>query len=78
MRARRRLRISFSGTKDLPAAGAAWDVFGFEVMRLASEGGWYVPMGLMSRAPVAFLLIAFLIWGIRSWKRDQIEGRAEG
>ena len=48
-------------------------VFGFEVMRLQSEGGWYVPMGLMSRAPVAFLLIAFLIFALRSWKRDQVE-----
>jgi Na+-transporting NADH:ubiquinone oxidoreductase subunit D len=53
-------------------------LFGFELMPLASDGGWYVPMGLMSRAPIAFLLIAFLIWGIRSWKRDQIEDRLEG
>jgi len=53
-------------------------IFGLEVLRLESDGGWYVPMGLMGRAPVAFLLIAFLIWGIRSWKRDQVEDRAEG
>lgn len=53
------------------------ELFGIAVLPLAGEGGWYVPMGLMSRAPVAFLLIAFLIWGVRAWKRDPLEGRAE-
>ncbi len=46
---------------------------GFEVLRLQSEGGWYVPNGLMVLAPSAFIIIGLLIWALRSWKPDQAE-----
>lgn len=49
-------------------------LFGYEVLRLHTEGGWYVPNGFMARAPAAFLLIALLIWALRSWKPEQKEG----
>ncbi|HEM47595.1 MAG TPA: NADH:ubiquinone reductase (Na(+)-transporting) subunit D [Alphaproteobacteria bacterium] len=49
-------------------------VFGYVVLPLATDGGWYVPMRLMGRAPVAFLLIAMLIWALKTWKREQVEG----
>ena len=49
-------------------------LFDFEVLKLQSEGGWYAPNGLMVLAPSAFIIIGLLIWALRSWKTDQIEG----
>jgi Na+-transporting NADH:ubiquinone oxidoreductase subunit D len=48
-------------------------VFGIQVLKLHSEGGWYVPNGLLNLPPSAFFIIGLLIWALRSWKREQIE-----
>ncbi len=48
-------------------------LFGHAVFRLVSDGGWYVPNGLMVLAPSAFVIIGLLIWLLRAWKPDQIE-----
>ncbi|HXV64795.1 MAG TPA: NADH:ubiquinone reductase (Na(+)-transporting) subunit D [Vicinamibacteria bacterium] len=48
-------------------------LFGYEILRLHAEGGWYVPNGFMTKAPAAFLLIAFLIWALRSFNPEQKE-----
>ncbi len=50
-------------------------LFGAEILALASEGGWYVPNGLMLLPPSAFFIIGAFIWVLRSFKRyeDQIE-----
>jgi len=48
-------------------------VFGVPVMATVSDGGWYVPNGLMLLSPGAFFIIGMLIWGLRTWKRDQME-----
>jgi Na+-transporting NADH:ubiquinone oxidoreductase subunit D len=48
-------------------------VFGYTVLKPVTEGGWYVPNGLMVLAPAAFFLIGCFIWAVRSWKTDQIE-----
>ncbi len=48
-------------------------IYGHPVLPLVSEGGWYVPNGLMVLSPGAFFLIAFLIWGLRTWKPEQVE-----
>ena len=48
-------------------------LFGFEVLQLVNNGGWYNPMGLMLLAPSAFFIIGLLIWALRSWKTDQVE-----
>lgn len=48
-------------------------LFGIPVLVLQSEGGWYMPNGLMLLAPSAFIVIGLLIWAIRSWKTDQVE-----
>ncbi|MEE9532491.1 MAG: NADH:ubiquinone reductase (Na(+)-transporting) subunit D [Syntrophobacteria bacterium] len=48
-------------------------LFGFEILKSVTQGGWYVNNGLMVLPPSAFFLIAFLIWGIRTWKPEQIE-----
>jgi Na+-transporting NADH:ubiquinone oxidoreductase subunit D len=43
------------------------------VLPLATEGGWYVPNGLMLLAPAAFFIIASFIWVVRTWKPQQQE-----
>lgn len=48
-------------------------LFGLEVIPVASEGGWYVPNGLMLLPPSAFFVIGLLIWLIRSLKQEQVE-----
>jgi len=48
-------------------------IYGHQVFGLASEGGWYVPNGLMLLSPAAFFIIGFLIWGLRTWKPEQVE-----
>ena len=48
-------------------------LFGVELFPLVTEGGWYTPNGLMVLAPGAFFLIGFFIWGLRTWKPDQVE-----
>jgi Na+-transporting NADH:ubiquinone oxidoreductase subunit D len=48
----------------------AGKVLGFTVLPLATEGGWYVPNGLMLLAPSALFLIGLLIWALRTWKPE--------
>jgi Na+-transporting NADH:ubiquinone oxidoreductase subunit D len=48
-------------------------LFGMRVLPLASEGGWYVPNGLMVLSPAAFFLIGTFIWVLRAWKPAQVE-----
>ena len=48
-------------------------LFGFEILPLATEGGWYIPNGLLLLPPSAFFLIGLFIWALRSWKKNQVE-----
>ncbi len=48
-------------------------LFGYQILPLVSEGGWYQPNGLMLLAPSAFFLIGFFIWILRTFKKDQVE-----
>jgi Na+-transporting NADH:ubiquinone oxidoreductase subunit D len=48
-------------------------LFGFEILPLDRNGGWYNPNGLMLLPPSAFFLIGMLIWAVRSFKPEQIE-----
>ncbi len=48
-------------------------LFGFEILPLVNNGGWYLPNGLMLLAPSAFFLIGLLIWALRVWKTEQVE-----
>ncbi len=51
----------------------AGSLFGVELFRPVTEGGWFYTNGLMLLAPSAFFIIGLLIWLIRSWKTDQVE-----
>ena len=48
-------------------------VFGYTVLPLVTEGGWYQPNGMMLLAPGAFFLIGIFIWVIRSIRPEQVE-----
>jgi len=48
-------------------------LFGVEILPKLTDGGWYVPNGLLLLPPSAFFIIGFLIWAIRAWKPKQVE-----
>ncbi|WP_035415471.1 NADH:ubiquinone reductase (Na(+)-transporting) subunit D [Ferrimonas kyonanensis] len=48
-------------------------LFGVEVLSKVTDGGWYVPNGLLLLPPSAFFLIGFIIWGIRTARPEQVE-----
>lgn len=48
-------------------------LFGFTILRTVSDGGWYVPNGLMVLAPSAFILIGCFIWAVRAFRPEQVE-----
>jgi len=48
-------------------------LMGFKVLPLVADGGWYQPNGMALLSPSAFFLIGFFIWGLRTWKKDQVE-----
>ena len=48
-------------------------LMGFEVLPLVTDGGWYVPNGLLLLPPSAFFLIGGFIWALRSVRKDQVE-----
>ena len=48
-------------------------LFGYVILPLVSDGGWYTPNGLMLLAPSAFFLIAGIIFVVRTVKPDQQE-----
>lgn len=51
----------------------AGKLLGIAILPIVSEGGWYLPNGLMLLPPSAFFIIGLLIWALRSWKTDQVE-----
>jgi Na+-transporting NADH:ubiquinone oxidoreductase subunit D len=64
------LLIVIATIRELLGAGK-W--FGVEVLPLVTDGGWYVPNGLLLLPPSAFFIIGFIIWALRSWKTNQVE-----
>ncbi|MDG2047996.1 MAG: NADH:ubiquinone reductase (Na(+)-transporting) subunit D [Halioglobus sp.] len=48
-------------------------LMGVEVLPLVTDGGWYVPNGLLLLPPSAFFLIGGFIWVLRSVRKDQVE-----
>jgi len=51
----------------------AGSLFGVQILPLARDGGWYEPNGMMLLPPSAFFIIGLMIWGIRTWKTNQVE-----
>lgn len=51
----------------------AGKLMGYEVLPLVTEGGWYIPNGMLLLPPSAFFLIGGFIWVLRSVRKDQVE-----
>ncbi len=65
--------IIVATTRELFGAGT---LLGYEILPLASDGGWYHANGLMLLPPSAFFIIGLLIWAVRTARPQQVE-RAE-
>ncbi len=53
----------------------AGSIFGVTILQKVTEGGWYVPNGLLLLPPSAFFIIGLIIWAFRTWKPAQVEER---
>jgi Na+-transporting NADH:ubiquinone oxidoreductase subunit D len=62
--------LSVAVVRELVGSGK---LYGIEILPLATEGGWYVPNGLLLLPPSAFFLIGLFIWALRSWDAKQVE-----
>ena len=62
--------IAVATLRELFGAGT---LLGYPVFELVSDGGWYEANGLMLLPPSAFFIIGLLIWGIRTWRTQQVE-----
>ena len=56
--------------RELLGAGKIW---GYQVLPVSTEGGWYIANGMMLMPPSAFFLIGLFIWALRAWKTEQVE-----
>ena len=48
-------------------------ILGVTILKTVTDGGWYVPNGLMLISPSAFFLIGLLVWLNRTIRPNQIE-----
>ncbi|MBL4686747.1 MAG: NADH:ubiquinone reductase (Na(+)-transporting) subunit D [Nannocystaceae bacterium] len=48
-------------------------LYGLQILKPVTEGGFYQTNGLMVLAPAAFFLIGIFIWVLRTFKTDQVE-----
>lgn len=48
-------------------------LFGVQILRPITEGGFYEPNGLFLLPPSAFFIIGFMIWALRQWRPEQNE-----
>lgn len=51
----------------------AGSLLGYNIFPLASEGGWFVPNGMMLLPPSAFFIIGIFIWVVRTFDKKQVE-----
>ncbi len=56
--------------RELTGAGS---LLGYQVFTPVSDGGSFYPIGIMLLAPGAFFLLGFLVWGLRTWQKAQVE-----
>ncbi|MGB8328585.1 MAG: NADH:ubiquinone reductase (Na(+)-transporting) subunit D [Polyangiales bacterium] len=62
--------ILVASIRELLGAGT---LLGYTIFRTVTDGGWYNPNGMMLLPPSAFFVIGLMIWGVRSWKVEQVE-----
>ena len=62
--------IGVATIRELFGAGT---LFGYEILPLVSNGGWYMGNNLLLLPPSSFIIIGLFIWLIRSIRPNQIE-----
>lgn len=62
--------IALGIIRELTGAGK---LMGYTILPAVNDGGWYLPNGMMLLPPSAFFLIGLFIWGLRTWKKEQVE-----
>lgn len=65
--------IALGVVRELFGSGS---LLGYRILDLTKDGGWYLPNGLLLLPPSAFFLIGLFIWGLRAWKKNQVEAPA--
>ncbi len=62
--------ITVAVIRELFGAGT---LFGFEILPLVTEGGWYYSNGMLLLPPSAFFIIGLFIWASRTYLPEQQE-----
>ena len=62
--------MTVSFIRELLGSGA---IFGYEILTLTTNGGWYIRNGFLVLPASAFFLIALIIWSIRTLDPNQQE-----
>lgn len=62
--------LAIGAIRELLAAGT---LFGYIILPLADDGGWFTPLRLMALPPSAFFLLGSLVWAVRSINPGQQE-----
>lgn len=62
--------IAVGSFRELFGSGS---LLGYQILPLINDGGWYMPNGMLLLPPSAFFIIGFIIWGVRTWKPEQLE-----
>jgi Na+-transporting NADH:ubiquinone oxidoreductase subunit D len=62
--------ISVASTRELLGSGT---LLGYTILPTVASGGWYNPNGMMLLPPSAFFVIGLIIWGLRTWRAQQVE-----
>ena len=62
--------LAIGAIRELLGAGT---LFGYTILPLAENGGWFTPLQLMALPPSAFFLLGLLIWAVRSIYPQQQE-----
>jgi len=64
------LLLTVGAVRELLGSGS---LFGITLLKTVSDGGWYVPNGLLVLSPGAFFLIGAFIWVLKTWKKELAE-----
>jgi Na+-transporting NADH:ubiquinone oxidoreductase subunit D len=62
--------LAVAAVRELFGAGR---LFGYTILPLVTDGGWYPANILMLLAPGAFFLIGFMIWIMRTLRPELVE-----
>lgn len=62
--------IAVAVVRELFGSGS---LMGIELLPLITNGGWYIPNGLLLLPPSAFFLIGGYIWLLRVYRKDHVE-----